>query len=165
MSVLIPLLSVFIGYNNNVYAETKPSRTTVRAGYFINGDFMHKAADGSYEGYDIEYYYTIAGYTGWKIKFVEFGSLDEALQGLKDGKIDILSGLSKTSDRTKAYLVSSQKMCTARIAVQTRADDDRFTAGDPSTMKDLTCTRRPRGRPARISTPARAARRCACGWR
>ena len=139
MSVLIPLLSVFIGYNNNVYAETEPSRTTVRAGYFINGDFMHKAADGSYEGYDIEYYYTIAGYTGWKIKFVEFGSLDEALQGLKDGKIDILSGLSKTSDRTKAYLVSSQKMCTARIAVQTRADDDRFTAGDPSTMKDLTC--------------------------
>ena len=29
---------------------------TVRVGYFYNGDFMHKTGDGSYEGYDIEYY-------------------------------------------------------------------------------------------------------------
>ncbi|MCI2062464.1 MAG: transporter substrate-binding domain-containing protein [Eubacteriaceae bacterium] len=138
-AVLIPLLAVFIGYSNDAFADTQTSRTTVRAGYFYNGDFMHKDNDGNYAGYDIEYYYTIAGYAGWKVKFVEFGSLDDALQGLKDGKIDVLSGLSKTGDRTKSYLASAQKMCSARIAVQTRADDDRFAAGDTATMKNLTC--------------------------
>ena len=30
-------------------------------------------------------------------------------------------------------------MCTSHIAVQTRADDDRYTAGDPSTMADMRC--------------------------
>ena len=55
--------------SRKVYAQEQP--TVVKAGFFENGDFMHKTEDGSYEGYDIDYYYTIAGYTGWKIEFVE----------------------------------------------------------------------------------------------
>jgi ABC-type amino acid transport substrate-binding protein len=112
---------------------------TVRVGYFYNGDFMHVNADGTYSGYDIEYYDTIAGYAGWKIQFVPYSNLQAALRGLKRGDIDIMSGLSKTPQREQDFLVSSNKMCTSRIAVQTRADDDRFTAGDPRTMQNLTC--------------------------
>lgn len=37
--------------------------TPVRAGYFYNGDFMHKADDGSY-AVRHQYYYTLAGYAG-----------------------------------------------------------------------------------------------------
>ena len=112
---------------------------TVRVGYFYNGDFMHKEDDGSYAGYDVEYYYTLAGYAGWEIEFVDFESLKDALAALKSGEIDILSGLSVTEERKQSYLIADQKMCTTHIAVQTRADDDRYTVGDVSAMKDLTC--------------------------
>jgi signal transduction histidine kinase len=110
----------------------------VRAGYFYNGDFMHKD-DGAYAGYDVEYYYTLAGFAGWEVRFTEYDSLRSALAALERGEIDVMSGLSRTPERTEKFLVSAQKMCTAHIAVQTRADDDRFTAGDPSTMTGLTC--------------------------
>ena len=112
---------------------------TVRVGYFYNGDFMHKTGDGSYEGYDIEYYYMIAGYANWKIKFVEFDGLQPALAAMERGEVDVMSGLSKTPEREAKFLVSSLKMCTAHIAVQTRADDDRFGAGDTDSMTGLTC--------------------------
>lgn len=117
---------------------TEPA-AVVKVGYFSNGDFMHKAEDGSYAGYDIEYYYTLAGYAGWQLSFAEYPSLDSALAGLENGEIDILSGLSLTAERQSRFLVSSRKMCTSHISVQTRADDDRYTAGDPDTMKDLRC--------------------------
>ena len=126
-------------FSHRVMAADNSSETTVRVGYFYNGDFMHKNNDGAYEGYDIEYYYTIAGYADWKIQIVEFDSLNSATAAMEKGDIDIMSGLSKTTERESKFLVSSQKMCTAHIAVQTRADDDRFAAGDTSTMKDLTC--------------------------
>jgi signal transduction histidine kinase len=120
-------------------AESTSSLKTVRAGFFSNGDFMHKTSDGAYEGYDIEYYHKIAGYAGWNIQFVDYDNLNDALKGLEDGEIDILSGLSLTSERTAKYLVSNEKMATARIAVQSREDDDRFSAGDPETMADMSC--------------------------
>jgi len=118
-------------------ADTPPS--AVRVGYFSNGDFMHKTADGSYAGYDVEYYYTLAGYANWDIQFVEYASLNDALQGLKAGDIDMMSGLSRTEERVSNYLISSKKMCTAQIAVQTRADDDRFSPGDTDAMKNIAC--------------------------
>jgi len=124
---------------STVFADEKQPHKTVRVGYFYNGDFMHKDEDGMYAGYDIEYYYTIAGYAGWNIQFVEYDSLQSALGGLEKGDIDIMSGLSKTPERISKFIVSNQKMCTAHIAVQTRADDGRFAAGDVSTMTNLTC--------------------------
>jgi len=120
-------------------ADSTDASAVVRVGYFYNGDFMHKADDGSYEGYDIDYYYTIAGYTDWNIQFIEYDSLNSALSALGSGKIDILSGLSKTPEREGKYLVSAQKMCSSHIAVQTRADDDRFAIGDTASLTDLTC--------------------------
>ena len=120
-------------------AITGSNAVPVRVGYFSNGDFMHKDADGSYSGYDIEYYYTLAGYADWNLRFVEYDSLQSALAALDRGEIDVMSGLSKTDERKSRYLVSSRKMCTSHIAVQTRADDDRFSAGDTDTMTNLTC--------------------------
>ena len=137
-ALLCALLALaLLGSSFCAFAAAAP--TKVRAGYFYNGDFMHKAADGSYEGYDIEYYYTLAGYANWDLSFVEYDSLNDALAGLQSGEIDIMSGLSKTPERESSYLVSSQKMCTAHIAVQVRAEDDRFAAGDTDTMTGMTC--------------------------
>jgi signal transduction histidine kinase/ActR/RegA family two-component response regulator len=119
-------------------AGTGTPPTVVRVGYFSNGDFMHKT-NGVYAGYDVEYYYTVAGYANWKIQFVEYDSFNSALAALRSGDIDIMSGLAKTDERMSSYLVSSKKMCEAQISVQTRAGDDRFAVGDTDTMKNMTC--------------------------
>lgn len=115
------------------------TRETVRVGYFNNGDFMQKAMGKDFVGYDIEYYHIIASYMGFNIQFVEFSTLDKALSALDNGDIKVLSGLARTPDREKKYLVSNLKMCTAHIAVQTRADDDRFSAADTASMDELRC--------------------------
>lgn len=140
--MMIFLMSAGIPNQKGIsYGTSKNSdkATTVRVAFFPNGAFMSKNADGSYAGHDIEYYYTIAGYANWKIKIVEFKDLDSALAGLKSGKVDIMSGLSVTPERSSTYLISNQKMCTAHIAVQVRANDDRYQVGDTSTMKKMTC--------------------------
>lgn len=116
-----------------------PEGTVVHAGYFYNGDFMFKTENGSYSGYDVEYYYTVAGYAGWHIEFTEYTSFSEALKALERGDIDIMSGLSITGDRSSRYLVSAMSMCDPRIAVQVRADDDRFTPGYIETFDTITC--------------------------
>jgi len=140
-ALLLAVLSLALLFPAFALASAAPAGSTaaVRVGYFYNGDFMHKSDSGDYNGYDIEYYYTIAGYAGWDIRFVEYDSLAAALDGLKQGDIDVMSGLSKTPERESNYLISAQKMCAAHIAVQTRADDDRFAAGDTASMADLRC--------------------------
>lgn len=136
----IMLLILPIDRNSiKVQAAAQDAPVTVKVGYFYNGDFMHKEDDGTYAGYDIEYYETLAGYANWNIEFVDYDNLQDALKGLQDGDIDILSGLAQTAERQELYLSSGRKMCTSHIAVQTRADNDRIAAGDVKTMAQMTC--------------------------
>jgi len=132
-------LAVILAPGLTARAAAQAAPAAVRVGYFYNGDFMHRADDGSYEGYDVEYYYMLAGYADWDIRFVAYENLNDALAALERGEIDVMSGLSRTSERAAKYLISAKKMCTAQIAVQTRADDDRFSVGDTDSMKNMTC--------------------------
>lgn len=52
-------------------------------------------------GYDYEYLTRIAVHTGWKYEYVT-ASLDECLDMLQQGKIDLLCGIEKTREREKA---------------------------------------------------------------
>ena len=104
-AVFCALLCLLTAAAPAVRAGTAKDLQTVRAGFFPNGDFMHKNDDGALEGYDIEYYYALAGYAGWKIEFSEYDSLNSALQALEDGEIDVMSGLSKTPERESRFIV------------------------------------------------------------
>lgn len=138
--VMLALITSFLLPYSTVEAKgnTQSKITTVKVGYFYNGDFMHKD-NNTYAGYDVEYYYALATFANWKIEFVDYDSLQAAMAGLANGEIDIMSGLSKTSEREANYLISNQKMCATSIAVQVRSDDDRFTLGDTKTMTDMNC--------------------------
>ena len=105
----IMLLILPIDRNSiKVQAAAQDAPVTVKVGYFYNGDFMHKEDDGTYAGYDIEYYETLAGYANWNIEFVDYDNLQDALKGLQDGDIDILSGLAQTAERQELYLSSGR---------------------------------------------------------
>lgn len=139
LSVLLITAAVFLTaafLHVPVHAE---EQKTIKVGYFSNGDFMRKNEDGSYEGYDVEYYYMLAQYTNWNIEFVDFSSLTDAENALEQGNIDILSGLSKNTARESRFLFSDAKMCTTKTAIQTRSDDDRFSLNDIATLSDMQC--------------------------
>jgi signal transduction histidine kinase/ActR/RegA family two-component response regulator len=137
MIALLTALTVFFPCAGTIHAED--ARRTVKVGYFSNGDFLYKNSAGDYEGYDVEYDYTLAQYANWNIQFLDFSSLVEAETALQNGEIDLLSGLSKTAEREENFLFSASKSCTTATAVQVRRDDERFSLSDTASLSEMSC--------------------------
>ena len=81
---------------------------TVRVGWY-DTPFNRKDSFGRRTGYAYEYQRKIAAYTGWKYEYVE-GNWPELLQMLQDGRIDLMSDVSFSEDRTEYMLYSSLPM-------------------------------------------------------
>lgn len=139
MVFLLVLMGGLSCFKSTTVKAAENQRKVVKVGYFNNGDFMDKDENGHYVGYDIEYYYTLAGYANWDIQFKEYKDLPTTLNALKSGEIDILSGLAKSSEREANFLISATKMTTANISIQVRSNDDRYIVGDTASMKNMTC--------------------------
>ena len=84
--------------------------TTVKIGYYYDGDYMYKTSNGTYCGYDIEYLYEIGKYTDWKYQFVDFGSFADALAALDSGEIDIIPAFFYSEERAQKFLFSADDM-------------------------------------------------------
>ncbi|SHH55877.1 amino acid-binding domain sensor hybrid histidine kinase [Fibrobacter sp. UWH9] len=80
----------------------------VRVGCF-DSRFCHRDEFGRLSGYAYEFQRDIATYTGWRYEYVE-DSWPNLFQMLKEGKIDLLSDVSFTEDRTRSILFSSYAM-------------------------------------------------------
>ena len=87
-------------------AETK----IIRVGWYET-PFNYRDSAGRRAGYAYEYQRKIAAYTGWKYEYVE-GTWSELLQMLKDGRIDLLSDVSRTEDRLEYMCFSGLPMGT-----------------------------------------------------
>ena len=84
--------------------ETK----VVRVGWYET-PFNHMDQFGRRSGYAYEYQRKISAYTGWKYEYVE-GNWFELLQMLEDGRIDLMSDVSYTAERSQYMLFSSIPM-------------------------------------------------------
>ena len=87
------------------------SAKTVRLGYYIDsGNFMSGSSpqDPRY-GYAYEYMQIISSYTGWDYEYV-YGTWDDLYPALLKGEIDILSDVTRTSDREKLMLFPDYSM-------------------------------------------------------
>lgn len=62
MVFLLVLMGGLSCFKSTTVKAAENQRKVVKVGYFNNGDFMDKDENGHYVGYDIEYYYTLAGY-------------------------------------------------------------------------------------------------------
>ena len=81
---------------------------TIRVGWY-DTPFNHKDSFGRRTGYAYEYQRKIAAYTGWKYQYIE-GNWSELLQMLKDGRIDLMSDVSYTEERTEYMLYPDMPM-------------------------------------------------------
>ena len=117
-----------------VSAEENPK--VVRVGWY-DTPFNYKDAFGRRTGYAYEYQRKIAAYTGWKYEYVE-GNWPELLDLLKQGKIDLMSDVSFTEDRTEYMLYSAIPMGEELYYLYITPDNKEISADDFSTLNGKT---------------------------
>lgn len=80
----------------------KENDRVVSVGYYDFDGFTMEAEDGSVTGYACDYLDEIATYTGWTYEYIP-GTLEECLDRLATGEIDLLGGIQYTEERGRIY--------------------------------------------------------------
>ena len=106
-----------------VHAEE--SGKVVRVGWF-ESPFNTKDEYGRRSGYAYQYQQEIAAHTGWSYEYVE-GSWSELMQMLIDGKIDLMSDVSFTEQRSALMLFPSLPMGTEEYYLYVSSDNSTFS--------------------------------------
>ena len=113
-------------------ALTQDTDKIVRVGWF-DSPFNTMDELGRRSGYAYEYQQKISAYTGWTYEYVE-GSWPELLQMLIEGRIDLLSDVSYTPERTETMLFSTLPMGDEEYYIFISSENDEITAEDLSTF-------------------------------
>ncbi len=92
MLIFICCIGVLCGF-----AE-KSEQRVIRVGYMPNEGYISQIDKDSYEGYMCEYMEMLGYYGDWQCEYVE-GTLEECLEWLAEGKIDIFPGIVAESVR------------------------------------------------------------------
>ena len=116
--------------------NAEDTRTVVRVGwheppYFITDETGRKS------GYSYEYQRKVAAYTGWEYEYVE-GSWADLMQMMKEGKIDLLSDVSYSEERTRDMLFTSITMGTEVYYVFVSPDNTEICSENLSSLNGKT---------------------------
>ena len=113
-------------------AAEKTESRIVRVGWY-EAPFNRKDSFGRRTGYAYDYQRKIAAYTGWKYQYVE-GTWTELLELLKDGRIDLMSDVSFTEERTEYMLYSHIPMGTEVYYLFVSPDNQEIRMDDYSSL-------------------------------
>ena len=116
---------------SNAAGQTNEKKT-VRVGWY-DSSFNRKDKFGRRSGYAYDYQQKIAAYTGWEYEYVE-GSWPELLDMLKEGRLDLMSDVSFTEERTEEMLFPSLPMGAESYYLFIRADNDEIRPGQYNTL-------------------------------
>ena len=110
----------------------KSEPKVVRVGWY-ESTFNNKDDNGRRSGYAYEYQIRLASYAGWDFTYVS-GSWSELFEMLKEGKIDLMSDVSYTEERTKDMLFPDLAMGTEEYYILISPNNTEITAEDYSTL-------------------------------
>jgi len=113
-------------------AVAKSEPKIVRVGWY-ESSFNSTDEYGRKSGYAYEYQLKIAAYSGWEYTYVK-GSWPELMDMLKDGKIDMLSDVSYTEERSHEMLFPDLPMGTEEYCIFVSPKNSEITADDYSTL-------------------------------
>ncbi len=117
--LLMGMLFIFVILpGKSVRAE---EQKVVRVGF--DGTYKTTAEGDVPSGYEYECYQKIADYTGWKFEYVS-GSLDEILEKLKTGEIDIYQKITYSDERAEYLYYTSRSQGVAEYYIMTTRDND-----------------------------------------
>ena len=114
-----------------------PAEPLVKVGYDVTGVLLRKTDQGIYRGYNVEFLYEIAKYTGWNYQFVPYNTWDGALKALAAGEIDILPTVLKSPQREKEMLFANHWMGMIHVALVVPADDRTHFYGDLESLQGM----------------------------
>lgn len=100
----LALLMAPAGRSGTVYGAEK---RTVRVGFFPMEGYHEIRADGSYTGMDVEYLEALCDYVSWNVEYVECESWDDALDMLREEKIDLVGSAQYSKERSEVYQYAS----------------------------------------------------------
>ena len=115
-----------------VAASAANERKTVRVGWY-ESSFNTTDKSGRRSGYAYEYQLKLASYTGWKYTYVT-GSWADLMQMLIEGKIDLMSDVSYTDERSELMLFPELPMGTEEYFIFISQDNDEITVKDYKTL-------------------------------
>ena len=75
----------------------------VKVAFFPMDGYHIVNADGSYDGMDVAYLNALCEYADWKIEYVRCETWEEALQFLRDQKVDLVGSAQYSSERSQIY--------------------------------------------------------------
>ncbi len=82
-------------------------RRAVRVGFFPMDGYHEIRTDGSFTGMDVEYLEALCDYVSWNVEYVECGSWDDALDMLREHKIDLVGSAQYSKERAETYQYAS----------------------------------------------------------
>ena len=132
--LLIALLpvSAFASKETTPCGEVAANLPVVRIGWY-DDPYHSKSDSGQRSGYAYEYEQSLAAYTGWQYEYVE-GDWDELLAKLENGKIDMLSALTRTDQRAEKMLFSDLPIGNEHYYLYTNLKSSSISATDFSTI-------------------------------
>jgi ABC-type amino acid transport substrate-binding protein len=113
-------------------ARAEDSGKVVRVGWY-ESPFNSTDELGRRSGYAYEYQQKIAAYTGWMYEYVE-GGWPVLMEMLADGRIDLMSDVSFTEERTENMLYSSLPMGEEDYYLFISPSNEEITKEDYSTL-------------------------------
>lgn len=143
-AVAFPLLLAFLFALFFFGAQTCPAQT-LKVGYFEATGFNDLGIHGAYSGYGYDYLMEIAKYTGWKYEFITMSptkldsrlSRTEALALLKDGKVDIVGGVSKDAISDKSLTFPFFSSGTNYGVLSANKGDSRFNSENIDSLEHV----------------------------
>ncbi|MCH3960765.1 MAG: transporter substrate-binding domain-containing protein [Solobacterium sp.] len=94
--------------------------------------------DGTYTGSDVEFAYKIAQYANLNIKIVLYQNGKECMDDFVNGRLDIMSNLFKTEERTEKFLFSDKEIGNLPLCVFTAEDDSRYSYNSDKQINTMT---------------------------
>lgn len=123
MILLASAMAAAVLFPAAVQAEETPA---IKVGVLAESGLAEIAEDGTYTGADVEYVYRIAQTAGVKIDLVLFQNLEDSIDALNSGRVDVLFNILRTEQRSANYLFSDYAISSSPMSLYVRTDDARF---------------------------------------
>ncbi len=107
----------------------------VRIAAYLRGHLFDLSPDGDRSGVIEDWFNAVAGNTRWTYDYV-YGSYDESLKDVMNGRLDMVGGIGFTAERGKTLLYPHTPIGMLRVYLWTKRNS-RFKAGDHSTWRGM----------------------------
>ncbi len=135
--IFVLLVGLLFAWCPDARGEDAPS-PVVRVGFFAFSGYHEMEDDGRLDGYGYEFLQKLAAYGDWTYQYLGYdSSYADSLDMLREGKVDVVTSVSKTPEREEEFLFSKKSIGTNSTMFTVKAGNSSVISGDYSTYEGL----------------------------